>query len=512
MQLPEFCIRRPVFATVLSLVLLLVGVVSYGRLTVREYPNIDEPVVSVSTTYPGASATIVESQVTQVLEGSVAGIEGIDTIESSSRPESSRITVRFNLGLDIAAAASDVRDRVSRVRRQLPDEITEPVISKVEADAQPIIFLVFRSSRMSPLELTDYVSRYVIDRFKNLTGVADVQIYGERRYAMRVWLDSDRLAGYGLTAQDVENAIENQNAEFPAGRIESSDRELTVLSKTGLATPAQFGAIVLKTVEGYPIKLSDVARIEQGAEDQRRDSRFNGEPSITVGVIKQAVANPLDVSTAVRDVLPRVNESLPEGLSVEIGNDSSVFIEQSIRAVFTTIAEAIALVVLVIFLFLRAFRASVIPIVTIPVSLIGTFAIMYAGGLTINTLTLLAMVLAIGLVVDDAIVMLENIFRHVEEGMKPFAAAIKGAREIGFAIVAMSLTLAAVYAPVAFTPGRTGRLFLEFAVTLAGAVLISGFVALSLTPMMCSKLLRHQERSEERRVGKECRSRWSPYH
>ncbi|HEY7763479.1 MAG TPA: efflux RND transporter permease subunit [Aestuariivirgaceae bacterium] len=494
MQLPEISIKRPVFATVLSLVLLLVGVVSYQRLTVREYPNIDEPVVSVSTTYPGASATIVESQVTQILEGTVAGIEGIDTIESSSRAESSRITITFSTGIDIAEAASDVRDRVSRVRRQLPDEITEPVIAKVEADAQPIIFLVFRSESMDPLELTDYVDRYVIDRFKNLTGVADVQIYGERRYAMRVWIDSDRLAGFGITIQDVENAIRNQNAEFPAGRIESSDREFTVLSRTGLSTPEEFGNIVVKSTEGYQVKLREVARITEGAENERRDARYNGVPSISVGIIKQAVANPLDVSKALREVLPRVNQSLPQGLSVEIGNDTSVFIERSINAVFVTIAEAVALVVLVIFLFLRSFRASVIPIVTIPVSLVGTFALMYATGLTINTLTLLAMVLAIGLVVDDAIVMLENIYRHVEEGMKPLQAALLGSREIGFAIVAMSLTLAAVYAPVAFTPGRTGRLFMEFALTLAGAVLISGFVALSLTPMMCAKLLRHERK------------------
>lgn len=492
MQLPELSIKRPVFATVLSLVLLLVGLVSYGRLTVREYPNIDEPVVSVSTSYPGASATIVESQVTQVLEGSVAGIEGIDTIESSSRAESSRITITFRPSIEIAEAASDVRDRVSRVRRQLPEEIQEPVIAKVEADAQAIIYLVFRSESMDPLQLTDYVSRFVVDRFKNLTGVADAQIYGERRYAMRVWIDSDRLAGYGLTIQDVENAIRSQNAEFPAGRIESEDREFTVLSRTGLNTPQQFGNIVIKTAGGYQVRLADIAEITQGAEDERRDARYNGVPSITVGIIKQAVANPLDVSKEVRAILPRVNESLPPGLTVEIGNDTSVFIERSIHAVFVTIGEAIALVVLVIFFFLRSFRASIIPIVTIPVSLIGSFALMYAAGLTINTLTLLAMVLAIGLVVDDAIVMLENIFRHIEEGMKPLSAALAGSREIGFAIVAMSLTLAAVYAPVAFTPGRTGRLFMEFALTLAGAVLISGFVALSLTPMMCAKLLRHQ--------------------
>jgi multidrug efflux pump len=492
MQLPEVSVRRPVFATVLSLILLLVGLVSYQRLTVREYPNIDEPVVSVTTGYPGASATIVESQVTQVLEGSVAGIEGIDTIESSSRAESSRITITFNSGIDIADAASDVRDRVSRVRQRLPDEISEPVIAKVEADAQPIIFLVFRSESLKPLELTDYVNRYVVDRFKNLTGVADVQIYGERRYAMRVWIDSDRLAGLGLTVQDVENAIRNQNAEFPAGRIESTDREFTVLSRTGLTTPEQFGNIVVKSTDGYQVKLSDVAEINQGAESERRDARYDGVPSITVGIIKQAVANPLDVSKAVREVLPRVNQSLPPGLSVEVGNDTSVFIERSINAVFVTIAEAVALVVLVIFLFLRSLRASIIPIVTIPVSLIGTFTLMYATGLSVNTLTLLAMVLAIGLVVDDAIVMLENIFRHIEDGMKPFKAALVGSREIGFAIIAMSLTLAAVYAPVAFTPGRTGRLFMEFALTLAGAVLISGFVALTLTPMMCSKLLRHE--------------------
>jgi multidrug efflux pump len=492
MQLPEISIRRPVFATVLSLVVLLIGLVSYGRLTVREYPNIDEPVVSVSTSYPGASATIVESQVTQVLEGTVAGIEGIDSIESSSRAESSRITITFTPGMDIAEAASDVRDRVSRVRRQLPDEISEPVIAKVEADAQAIIFLVFRSETMPALELTDYVNRYVIDRFKNLAGVADVQIYGERRFAMRVWIDSDRLAGFGLTIQDVENAIRNQNAEFPAGRIESEDREFTVLSRTGLTTGEQFGNIIIKPAEGYQVRLSDVAEISQGAENERRDARYNGVPSITVGIIKQAVANPLDVSRAVREILPRVNQSLPTGLNVEIGNDTSVFIDRSIRAVFITIGEAIALVVLVIFFFLRSLRASIIPIVTIPVSLIGTFALMYATGLTINTLTLLAMVLAVGLVVDDAIVMLENIFRHIEEGMRPVKAALLGSREIGFAIVAMSLTLAAVYAPVAFTPGRTGRLFMEFALTLAGAVLISGFVALSLTPMMCAKLLRHE--------------------
>ena len=493
MNMFEFCIRRPVFATVLSLVLILVGVVSFQRLSVREYPNIDEPTVSVSTTYPGASATIMESQVTQILEGSIAGIEGIDVLESSSRSENSRITVRFRLGIDQDVAASDVRDRVSRVRRRLPDEIDEPTIAKVEADAQPILFLVFRSDKMSPLEITDFVDRYVIDRLKNLSGVADVTIFGERRYAMRIWVDRERLAAFNLTVQDIENSLRAQNVELPSGRIESNDREFTVLSRTGLTTPEQFSNIVVKRSGSHQVKLGEVARAELGAADERRATSYNGGPALIVGIIKQAVANPLDVSKEVNAVLPDIRHTLPPGMTVEIGNDSSVFIDRSIDAVFHTIVEAILLVVLVIVFFLRSVRASVIPIVTIPISLIATCALMYALGFSINTLTLLAMVLAIGLVVDDAIVVLENIYRHIEEGVKPIPAAIAGIREIGFAVIAMTMTLAAVYAPVAFAPGRTGRLFLEFALTLASAVIISGFVALTLTPMMCSRLLKHTQ-------------------
>ena len=494
MSLSELCIRRPVFATVLSLILLLIGVVAYTRLTVREYPKVDEPVVSVSTTYPGASASLIETQITQVLEGSLAGIEGIDILESRSRAESSRITIRFNSNVDIDAAASDVRDRVSRVRQRLPDEVDEPVIAKVEADAQAIIYITFRSDRMTAIELSDYVDRYVVDRFKNLTGVADVSIFGERRYAMRIWIDRDRLAGYGLTVQDVEDALRAQNADIPAGRIEGSEREFTVLSKTALSTTGEFEDVTLKAAGGLQVKLKDVARVELGSTELRRLGRYMGQTSITVGIVKQAVANPLDVSHAVREVMPTVVSSLPEGVTGEIGYDSTRFIEQSVNSVFETIIEAVALVVLIIMFFLHSLRASIIPIVTIPISLITAFALMLLAGLSINTLTLLAMVLAIGLVVDDAIVVLENIFRHIEEGMKPFDAAIKGMREIGFAIVAMTLTLAAVYAPIAFAPGSTGRLFLEFALTLAGAVVISGFVALTLTPMMCSKFLKHNAR------------------
>ncbi|MFK8252581.1 efflux RND transporter permease subunit [Ancylobacter terrae] len=492
MGLSELCIRRPVFATVLSLILVLIGIVSYSRLTVREYPNIDDPTVSVVTRYPGASASIVESQVTQILEGSIAGIEGIDVLESSSRSESSRITVRFRLEVNPDVAASDVRDRVSRVRQRLPDEIDEPVISKVEADAQPVLFVVFKSDRMSALELSDYIDRYIVDRFKNITGVADVQIFGERRYAMRVWIDRERLAAYNLSVQDIEDSLRAQNVEIPSGRIESADREFTVLSRTALSNVQQFENIIVKRAGTAQVRLAEIARVELGAADERRSSRFNGGAGIAVGIIKQAVANPLDVSAGVRAVMPEINDSLPDGMSGMIGQDNAVFIDRSIQSVYHTIGEAIVLVVLVIVIFLRSFRASIIPIVTIPISLITTFALMYALGFSINTLTLLAMVLAIGLVVDDAIVVLENIFRHIEDGMKPIPAAIRGAREIGFAVVAMTLTLAAVYAPVAFAAGRTGRLFLEFSLTLAGAVLVSGFVALTLTPMMCSRLLKHQ--------------------
>jgi multidrug efflux pump len=487
----EVCIRRPVFSTVLSLVLVLLGLVSYSRLTVREYPNVDEPTVSVTTTYPGASPNIVETQVTQVLEGSIAGIAGIDVLESTSRSETSRITVRFRQDVNPDEAANDVRDRVSRVRGRLPDEIDEPIIRKVEADAQAVMYIVFTSDQMSALEITDYVDRYVVDRLKNLTGVADVMIYGERRYAMRIWVDRERLAAYALTVQDIEDALRNQNVEIPSGRIESREREFSVLSRTGLTTPEQFRQIVVKRADGYQVKLGDVARVELGAEDERRDSRYNGQPAVTVGIIKQAVANPLDVSKAVRGILPALNESMPNGLKADIGNDDAVFINESIKAVFTTIMEAIVLVVIVIFFFLRSVRASLIPIVTIPISLVATFTLILAFGFSINTLTLLAMVLAIGLVVDDAIVVLENISRHVESGLRPMQAAIKGTREIGFAVLAMTLTLTAVYAPIAFATGRTGRLFMEFALALAGAVLVSGFVALTLTPMLCSKLLRH---------------------
>ncbi|MDQ8729763.1 efflux RND transporter permease subunit [Bradyrhizobium sp. LHD-71] len=492
MRISDLCIRRPVFATVLSLVVVLVGLVAFSRLAVREYPNIDPPVVLVQTDYRGASAEVIESTVTRVLEESIAGIEGIDYLRSTTRQERSQISIRFKLGRDVEAAANDVRDRVSRVRRRLPTEIDEPVISKVEADAQPVLYLAFSSDRHSPLEITDFADRFVKDRIQSVTGVAEARIFGERRYAMRIWLDAARLAAYALTPQDVENALRAQNVEVPAGRIEGRDTEFTVLAETDLRVPDQFGAIIVKQASGFPVRVRDVARVERGPLEERVSVRFNGKPAVSIGVVKQAVANPLDISKGVRAELPGILEILPEGMSAEVAHDTSVFIQASIDSVFRTIGEAILLVILVVFLFLRNFRATLIPVVTIPASLLGAFAIMYALGFTVNTLTLLAMVLAIGLVVDDAIVVLENIYRHIEEGMSPMAAAFKGSKEIGFAVIAMTLTLAAVYAPIGFMSGTTGRLFTEFAWALAGAVIISGFVALTLSPMMCARMLKHE--------------------
>ncbi|MGV3727940.1 efflux RND transporter permease subunit [Hydrogenophaga sp.] len=491
MQLPEVSIRRPVFATVLSLLILLVGLVSFNGLTVREYPKIDEPTVTVTTTFGGASSEVIESQVTKILEDSLAGIEGVDVITSISRAEQSQITVRFKLERNPDSAAADVRDKVSRVRQRLPQGIDEPVIAKVEADAQPVVFLAMISETHTALQLSDFANRLAKPQLQTAPGAADVRVFGERKYAMRVWLDPDRLAAYRLTVQDVEDAVHRSNLEVPAGRIESTLREFNVTAATDLRTPAQFADIALRNVNGQTIRLGDVARVAEAALDERTFIRLNGREGVALGVIRQATANPLELSAAVRAMLPKIISDLPPGVTVEVANDNSVFIDRSIKAVYTTIAEAVVLVALVIFVFLRTLRASIIPLVTIPVSLIGAFALMALFGFSINTLTLLALVLAIGLVVDDSIVVLENIYRHIEEGLKPFDAAIKGAREIGFAVVAMTLTLAAVYAPLAFTPGRTGRLFAEFALALAGAVVVSGFVALTLSPMMCSKLLRH---------------------
>ena len=491
MKLSDTSIRRPVLASVMSLLILLVGLVSFDRLSLREYPRIDEPVVTVNTVLTGASSEVIESQVTKPLEDSIAGIDGVDIITSISRAERSQISVRFKLVKNPDDAAADVRDRVSRVRGRLPDAVDEPVIAKVEADATPTLWLAFTSQTLSPLEITDLINRIVKPRLQTVPGVADIQVGGDRKYAMRVWLDPDKLAAYRVTVQDVEDALRKQNLEVPSGRIESQQREFNVTTRTDLNTVAQFAEIALRSANGYTVRLRDVGRVEEAAASERSRVRLNGVPSISTGVIRNATANPLEVAAGVRALMPQIQRELPAAVSVVLANDLSVFIERSVKSVYTTVAEAVVLVALVVFVFLRTLRASIIPLVTIPVSLIGSFALIALAGFTINTLTLLALVLAIGLVVDDAIVVLENIYRYIEKGLTPFQAAIKGVREISFAVVAMTLTLTAVFAPLAFTPGRTGRLFSEFALTLAGAVIVSGFVALTLTPMMCSKLLRH---------------------
>ncbi len=494
MQLPELCIRRPVLATVMSLMIVLLGVISFQRLSVREYPKIDTPVVSVRTVYKGASPQVIESQITQPLEDSLAGIEGVRTIKSVSREEVSQITIEFVLERNVDAAANDVRDRVARVRDRLPEAADESVVSKIEADAQAIIWLRLSSTRHAALEVSDYADRYVADRLKTLPGVASVIIGGERRYAMRLWIDRDRLAAYGLTPQDVESALRRQNVEIPSGRIESRQREFTVLTEADLRSRAQFDDMILSEARGYPVRLKDVGHAQVGALDERNIVRVNGNPAVGLGVVKQSTANTLSVAQAVKAEVARLSGTLPPGMQIAVAFDSSIFIERSIESVYRTMAEAVLLVVAVIFVFLRSFRSTLIPFVTIPVSLVGAFFFLYLMGFTVNVLTLLGLVLAIGLVVDDAIVVLENCHRHVELGKDPMRASIDGSREIAFAVVAMSLTLAAVFAPLGFMTGNTGRLFTEFALTVAAAVIVSGVVALTLTPMMCSRILKEHEK------------------
>ncbi|MBD2838918.1 efflux RND transporter permease subunit [Pseudomonas sp. JM0905a] len=490
MTLSDVCIRRPVFATVLSLILVLLGLLAYQRLAVREYPNIDVPIVTVNVIYPGASPEIMESQVAQPIEDVLSGIEGLDFVASISRSENTQITAQFRLGTNADEAANDVRDRLGRVRGLLPDEINEPIVQKVEADAQPVIWIAFYSEQHSAMEITDVLERVIRDRLQTIPGVSEVQIRGARRFAMRIWLDPEKLAAHDLTVQDVEDALRRQNVEIPAGRIESVQREFSVLSETDLRTPEEFNDLILNDQRGYLLRLADVGHAEVGAADERSIVRFNGRAAVSLGLVKQATANPLEISDGLDAALPEIRALLPDGMKMTIANDNSLFIRESIDNVYTTIWEAVVLVMLIIFLFLRSLRATLIPLVTIPVSLIGAFSLMVLLGFSINTLTLLAMVLAIGLVVDDAIVVLENIHRHIEEGMSPIQAAYKGSREIAFAVIAMTLTLAAVYAPIGFMQGTSGKLFTEFSWTLAGAVLVSGFVALTLSPMMCGRLLK----------------------
>jgi multidrug efflux pump len=489
MVLSDVSIKRPVFATVLSLVLIIFGLFALRTMSVREYPDIDPPVVSVNTIYRGASAEIIESKITQVIEDAVAGIEGIRAITSTSREESSSVSIEFNLTRNVDAAANDVRDKVSRVLARLPDEADPPTIAKTEADARPIIYIALFSDRLSLLELTDYADRYLVDQMSIVDGVASVNIYGARRYAMRVHLDRMAMAARNVTVQDIEEAIRRQNVELPSGRVESSMREFTVRAESGLRTAQQFGNIVLREQDGYLLRLNEVAKVELGAEDDRTEQRVNGVTAVGLGIIRQSKANAMEISRGVNAAIERLQPSLPAGVTMEVGYDQSKFISQSIYEVFHALMVALGLVIGVIFLFLRSWRATLIPAVAIPVSVIGSFIVIGALGYSVNVLTLLALVLAIGLVVDDAIVVLENIHRRIELGEPPLLASLRGARQIGFAVIATTIVLIAVFVPISLMEGNTGRLFREFGLSVAASVLFSGFVALTLTPMMCSKLL-----------------------
>ncbi|CAN5324103.1 efflux RND transporter permease subunit [soil metagenome] len=490
MIISNTAIKRPVLTTVGALIVILLGILSFRNMPVREYPDTDVPTVSVNTTYRGASAEVVESRITEPLEEQLSAIDGIRVLKSASQEEVSRITIEFNLDRDPDEAANDVRDRVSRARGRLPDEVDEPIIAKEEADASPVVWLTFSSERFSRTELTDLVDRIAKQRIQTVPGVGTIFIGGERRYAMRLWLDPDKLASYQLTAVDVESALRAQNVDVPGGRIESYAREFTVRTQGELGDAEAFENLVVAARGNSQIKLRDVGRAELGSEDYRTKTFYNGEPTVGLGVVRQSKSNLLDVANGVKDLLPLIRADLPEGIDVQVGYDSSVFVERSVDEVFRTIFIAFLIVVAVIFLFLRDWRAVLIPITAIPISIIGTFAVISALGFSINILTLLALVLAIGLVVDDAIVMLENIYRRVEEGESRVQASVRGSRQVAFAIIATTMTLAAVFLPVAFQSGSTGRLFYEFGISLAVSVMVSSTVALTVTPMLCSLLLK----------------------
>ena len=498
MKLSEVSVRRPVLATVMSLAIVLIGAISFTRLPVREYPDIDPPVVSVTTLYRGASPSVVETEITNVLEEQFATLEGVKSITSSSREQGSIITVEFELGQDVNEAANDIRDRVSRMRGSMPAEVDDPVVAKVDANASAIVWLALYSDLYSQLELSEVADLVLKEHIQRLPGVGSVIIGGERRYAMRVWLDPQRMAAHGLTTQDIETAIRRANAEIPSGRVEGTKREFAVRTRGDLVTPEEFGAIILTRSSASQVRLRDVAEVEIGAEDERSTARWNGRPAVGLGIVKQSRASTLDVARALRSALPEMKSLLPPGMALDVAYDSATFIEESVEEVRETMLIAAVLVVVVVLVFLKSLRATLIPSLAIPVSIIGTFAVAYFAGFTINILSLLALVLAIGLVVDDAIVILENVFRHMEMGKSRRQAAIDGTREIGFAVVATTVALVAVFVPVAFLTGAVGRLFNEFGISLASAVVISSFVALSLSPMLCSRILRllpRQERS-----------------
>ena len=497
MKLSEVCIKRPVLAWVMTLVLVVVGIVGGKRLPLQQYPKFERPFITVETTLPGASPEIVETQVTKVVEEALSGIEGIETITSTSQTEESKVQVEFKPDRPIDAATNDIRDRLAKFRDKLPDEATEPVLTKSRAEEKPIITLALTSESIEPSDLADLAMRELEKDIESLPGVARVDTLGSGEFKMKIFLNPLKLASYNITVREVIDAIKRQSIEKPAGKLVSKDREYLVTTVASMETPEEFNNLVVAHREHHLIRIKDIGRTEVTAEDKRTKTYYNGRRGISIGIIKQSQANPIDVARSVKGIIDKLQVRLPGDTKIHIGSDKTVFIERSIQKVYSAILEATILVVLVVFVFLRSIKAALVPLVTIPVSLIGVMFLMYILGFSINTLTLMAMVLSIGLVVDDAIVVLENVYRYIEKGYSPFKAAFMGIKEISFAVIAMTFTLVAVYLPVSFAKGMTGKLLTEFSITLAGAVLLSGFAALTLSPMMCARLIRHGHGSAE---------------
>jgi len=487
--LSDISVRRPVLAAVASLLLIVFGLSALREISVRELPDVDNAVVTITTTYRGAAPEVIDTDVTETIEGAVASISGIRSISSESRQGRSRVTIEFDTGRDIDVAANDVRDAVGRVRANLPQEADPPDVEKSDADADPVMRLAVTSDRMTTAEITDYVDRFVVDRLATLDGVANIVIYGERSFAVRIWLDRRALAARKLTVADVEQALLRNNIELPAGKVTSRDRELTVRLNSRLQSIDDFRDVVLDRVAGYPVRLGDVARVEAGVADDSTIARSDGRDAVGLAVQRQSQSNTLQISNAVRAELDSLRPTLPEGMEIMVGSDDALFVGASIREVVLALMVSLGLVVLVILFFLRSLRATLIPAITIPVSLLGSFILIGAWGFSLNTLTLLALLLAIGLVVDDAIVVLENIQRRIEDGESPLVASLRGARQVTFAVLATSVTLIAVFVPLSFMPGQVGRLFIEFGWVMAGTVAFSTFVALTACPALASKVL-----------------------
>jgi len=490
MSLSDIAIRRPVFATVISLLLMVLGIIAFTRLPLRELPDVDAPVVSIDTGYAGASAAVVESRVTQLLEDAVSGIEGVDLLQSNSRNGRSSITIEFNQTREIESAANDVRDAVSRVVDRLPEEADAPQVNKQSADADVIMWLNFTSPKRDTLELTDYADRYLVDRFSSLPGVAQVRIAGGQRFALRITLNADALAARNLTVNDIETALRRENVELPAGRLESKTRDFILRVGRAYEGPDDFQDLVLSKQGEERVLLRDVAVVAKQSSERRAWFRGNGQQQVGLGIIKTSTSNALDVSNEVKAQIEQINKRLPSDMKMGLTFDSTVFIDDAVKQVYKTLLEAIVLVLLVIWLFLGSMRSAMVPAVTVPVCLVAAFIGLWVFGYSINLLTLLALILAIGLVVDDAIVVLENCQRRVDMGEPALLAAQRGTKQVAFAVIATTAVLIAVFVPVAFIEGSNGRLFRELAVALAGAIAISAFVALTLTPMMCSIILK----------------------